>query len=298
MKSLVTLLVISMTVDAKLGESQRKRGLSPKSVGAIHQEAFAHLGKKYSKEKPSSQIILVEDVANFVSSFCPDGDSSCVSSVHKTSLDQYHSTRVGLDESLYSDDLDSKVKEILDKVYDTIDLVNEHNIDEVVNKLSTIENELEHLKDVDEKSQMIGIASVSVAIESSKLWHSAFIDITHPLHDMIGYFSVEEGGRRRTQLPAFNTSPVSQLIRPDVQAAANFNISGPIDFVRIIAASISASLSGAVVSAPVIMDMGNLNRSNSDAGRGPLRQIIKFFQAALSISGPVSKPLIMDINDP
>ena len=84
----------------------------------------------------------------------------------------------------------------MDSVHETVQLSNMENINDILETLSAYQSELENIDDVDIASQMVGIASLSVAIESTKLWHQVFIDSSHPLHDMIGYFN-SDGSKRK-----------------------------------------------------------------------------------------------------
>lgn len=291
------LLAILAICNVNLAEQYHDRELTPKSIGTIHQDAFDQLGELYSSEKPSSHEDVITDIANFVSSFCPKADSNCVSNVYKTTVEQSHSTQRRLDERLYSDNLDVKVKGILDNVYITIDLIEKDNINDIVDKLDNIQSQLEKLENIDERSRMVGIASLSVAIESSKLWHSAYIDITHPLHKMIGYF-YEEGliNRRNLQASAFDTSPIAQAVRPDIRAAAVSDVSRPLDFIQIIASSITASFTGVIVSSPVILDLDDISKSYV-GDKGPLQAIIQFFRDIMRGDDvTVSAPIILDID--
>ena len=255
------------------------------------------MGELYYSEKPSSHEDVITDITNFVSSLCPEGDSNCVYNVRKTTEEQFHSSQRGQDERLYSDDLDIKVKGILDDVYTTLDLIEADNIDDIVEKLDNIQSDLEEQNDIDQRSRMVGIATISVAIESSKLWHSAYIDITHPLHEMIGYF-YDEGSmnRRNLQATAFNTGPIGQAVRPDIRAAAVSDLSRPLDFIQIIASSVTASFTGVIVSSPVILDLDDISKSNLGYN-GPLEQLLQFFRDLLRGDDvTVSAPIILDID--
>lgn len=210
------------------------------------------MGKKYSNRKPQSQADVVEDVADIVSQYCPEDDTLCSSVVHDSVIQEFKSTQKGEKEIKYPDTFDNRVKIILDKTYSIIDLVDEEDLDLVIRKLSTMEDEIDNLVEVDEKSKMIGQIGVSIAIESTKLWHSAVKDSDHPFHQMIGYFSKDDQARR-TQ---FSTK-ISKLVRPDVDAATalslQMHIIKPVEFVRILGASISASSTASITSAPLII---------------------------------------------
>jgi len=271
MRSVIMLFPSLVFVNAKLGlESFRQdhgaRELSPRIVGAIHQDAFEKLGQKYSIEKPISPIDVIVDIVNIVSPYCQKGDSTCVSNIYETAVHEFHSSQNGRDNFLYPDSLDIEVRILLDELFSVVDSIDENNLDEVVNTLTMIEDELENLVDVDERSQLAGLASASVAIESSKLWHEAVSDTIHPLHDMIGYFS-DEGATRKMQSSALDSStidkwPISKLVRPDVEAAlaSGMSLLNPIQLVNVLASSISASTSAAIISNPVVVDMNLYDR--------------------------------------
>lgn len=252
MQSYLLLFVILVFVDARLGQSQQSRALNPKSAGSLHQDAFDKLGKKYLNQKPQSQLDVLEDVVDIVSQYCPENDTSCTSLVHESVSHEFEKSQLERNGIEFPDTFDNDVKDLLDQVYSIIDLADEKDLDLVIRELSLVEVEIDNLEEADNKSRAIGQIGVSIAIESTKLWHSAVNNSDHPFHQMIGYFS-EEDQIRRTQ---FSTK-ISKLVRPDIDAATalglEMNIIKPVEFVRILGASISASSSASITSAPLII---------------------------------------------
>lgn len=139
---------------------------------------------------------VVKDVSEIASSYCPSGSKTCRFNMHQATLEESKINRYGRhNRNLhYADTFDSKVRETIDDIQATVDGLTLDNVNESVDLLLQYQAELQSMEDVDSVSQMVGLVSVSVAIESSKLWHETITTQDHPLHDMLGYF--DDGSRK------------------------------------------------------------------------------------------------------
>ena len=167
--------------------------LSPNDIGTIHTDAFEELGNKYRSSKPASFDEVIQDVSLISSSYCPEGDEVCTSTVLEKAVQESKKSHFGFDIE-YPESFDVQVKDVLDEVLLEVELLSSQNAEEIIDHLSAHKNRIENMDDVDEASQIVGVATVSVGIESAKLWDTAINDREHSLHDMIGYFNPSKTG--------------------------------------------------------------------------------------------------------
>ena len=176
--------------------------LSPKDAGEYHTEAFERLGKIYKDRKPQSEVEVIMDVSTLMADYCPEGDLTY--NPHRVTLETFFSPPTAIN---YPENFDVNLKDSIDKTLSTVNELNELNVDEIVEQLKQIEKDLEGF-DVDvEAYRTLSLAGVSVAIESTKLWHSVVYDAEHDLHEAV------TGGRRNLQtMPSFD---VGEIISAD-----------------------------------------------------------------------------------
>ena len=133
-------------------------------------------------------------MSNILSTFTPEGDNTY--HPHRVTLETFNALKNGPLDLKYPKQFNKDLKKSMEKTLDTVKKLNEVNIDEIVEELTLIQDDLDEMK-VDKKNQAyhtLTLASVSIAIESTKLWHAAFHDPEHDFHKM-----VEVGKRRRLQ---------------------------------------------------------------------------------------------------
>ena len=194
------------------GKTQQKNGrkLEPSDAGKYHTEGFDKLAELYSSKKPSSKTELILDVSQIASSFCAKNDNLCVSNAYKYTLEQFHEKKSNNKLTL-PESLDPKLKKALKKTEKLI-MDKGLDVDSVVAELTKIEDSLHDMKNVNELQRASALASVSVAIESSKLWHAVYNDEDHALHEMRG--SLGKGRKRALQ----------SVVHCDFEAAVNAGI--------------------------------------------------------------------------
>lgn len=216
--------------DGKLPRVTRHRHLTPEELGAYHTDAFDVLGEKYSHQKPKHIDEIIEDLGEVLAGYCPEDDSKCALGAYEVTRREFESKRRGKRRELnFPADFDPRLKKSISTMISHIETIDERNLDEVMNSLIHIKEEMEDMPNVNVDQQHVGLVGVSVAIESTKLWHSTYYDRNHPLHEMINYFE-DESENRRLQLSQltnllgmFDISTISECIDPavimsDVQA--------------------------------------------------------------------------------
>ena len=120
----------------------------------------------------------MNDLADIMSSFC-DGNE-CIEGARRSVLEELPLDARSV-EDVYSNNLDPKVKDYLGSFESAIRLVNTKDVDEVIDKLTLIQDKLRSDKSLKEEDKYLGLAAGSIAIESTKLWTSVFDDLDHPL---------------------------------------------------------------------------------------------------------------------
>jgi len=224
---------IFSSVNAILPRVTNNRYLAvPGDVGVYHTDAFEILGEKYASEKPESQSSLVKDISDILAGYCPLEDSDCVKNVYKASKKQFQLTSIeGVrGDIMYPDNFDADMRKSMDAMMSIVNLIGENNLDDVVLSLEDLQSEINDRRGVNEDHQFASLAALSVAIESTKLWHAVHHDNEHPLHDMIQYFSPENEERRLqggNLLNVITSIPVSpEVILADVLSAFESGIIG------------------------------------------------------------------------
>jgi len=224
--SIVSVFFAVNCANADLGRFNEHRELEAKDVGAYHTDAFEKLGKIYKENKPKRKLDAMMDLSNIMSGYCDVEDSLCKSQAHKSTLTQFHAIQHGMPETDYPEDIDPAAKEAMEQALSLIYGLDEHNVDDIVDALTQVQSDLESMKD--DKGHLMGaIASLSVAIESTKLWHNVFTDPEHDLHETVTF------GKRRLQLelPDFD---IPEIIEADVTAAISSVVStDPVNFFTI-----------------------------------------------------------------
>lgn len=258
--SIISIIFTAAGVCGQVNQFKFHRELSPKDVGSYHTDAFNKLGEIYKSKKPRNKIDAMKDVANIVSAYCPIDDFECKANAHMKVLDEFHSVQNGLKEIIYPEDFDSNAKDAMELALFLVRSIDEENIFDVVDKLTQIQSDLENMDD--EKGHIIGaLATLSVAIESSQLWHSAINDPEHNLHEIV---MMTIGNNRRLQynivLPLYDGA---KIIEADVTStilafvttnpANYFQVVGP---AKILVEMVLQSISGSAAMA--------LNTTESD----------------------------------
>jgi len=194
--------------DGKLSRVSKGRLLTPEEVGAYHTDAFDLLGEKYSKEKPNTLHDVISDVGDILANYCPEDDDACKKHAYISAKYEFKRELDGSPRSIYPQEFDNKLKNPINRLVTYVENIDELNLDTVLLSLNDIKQEIEDMTGIDEGQKKASLIGVSVAIESTKLWHATHYDTAHPLHDMINHFDPEQSHRRLqmgfpiAQLPA------------------------------------------------------------------------------------------------
>jgi len=178
----------------------------------LHTEAFEKLGQKYKNKRPDSELDLIMDVSDILSEYCPPNDSSY--SPHRITMQTFQSLQNGVSEIEYPEDFDERVKGAMDKTISTVNKLNELNVDEIVQQLEEIHADLGEIDYDTEAYHTMSMVGVSVAIESTKLWHAAVFDSSHDLHEAV------TGGHRQLQEDD-GVASLSDIVLTDIASAMN-----------------------------------------------------------------------------
>ena len=157
------------------------------------------LGEKYSENMPTTDFELMEDVSDVMASFCPREDALCDAMVYKATLEEFHAASKGEKSLNIPENLDKDLKESIELADSTIGMLGENDKDEVINMLEIIKDDIENMENVDPNEKEMAVASLSVAIGSTNLWHSVFTETDHPLHHIVA----EKINERRRLQQAF-----------------------------------------------------------------------------------------------
>lgn len=195
--TIVAFLALSFNLtDGKLPQVSKGRRLAPEAVGAYHTDALDLLGEKYSKEKPVSIRDVARDLGAILASYCSEDDDACKIHAYTSARDEFKRNLNEPPRSIYPQEFPSELKDSIDELVINVENVDELNLDTVLHALNNIKEEIEDMTGVAEHQKMASLVGVSVAMESTKLWHATYYDNGHPLHDMINYFDPENDNRR------------------------------------------------------------------------------------------------------
>jgi len=194
--------ILMVAVDAR--SRQLSNGiLHAEDVGALHTDAFEKLTEMYAAKKPTGKKDMMKDSYNILTSYCDKGtsDSECEAYAKDATNEQFMLSAFGPNTKLsYPEDtLDPKLQKSLAKVNSIVAMIKKtDDIDETVFNLAAVKREVEDMKDAIEAQKLVVLSAISVASESSKLWHEVYNDPDHILHGMHSptYFSGNKNKRR------------------------------------------------------------------------------------------------------
>jgi len=204
------------------GKIQSLMSIKPTDVGKIHNACFEKLGELYSDKMPRSNFDIMQDVSNVMADFCPIGDLFCKAMMFKATLEEYSTGNSESNELNVPADFDEDIKESLQIAHNTINSLNENNSDDVVDMLSVIMNDIESMEDVNPNQKDLGVAALSVATESTKLWNEVYTNSDHPMHhlvaDKIDHQRRLQGDWVTIDISGENWDGIFQLIRRSISA--------------------------------------------------------------------------------
>ena len=74
----------------------------------------------------------------------------------------------------------------LEEVFAVLPMLDENNLDDVLQTMEAKEADIETMSDVNALSKFMALSLVSVAMESTKLWHGIFFDEKNALREICG----------------------------------------------------------------------------------------------------------------
>jgi len=178
-------LILSILV-ATSAERMNVRNLKPEEAGLMHTDAFNQITEIYRDKQPESELELMMEVSKIMEDYCENDDAGCKSLAYESTLKEFHAGSKGPREIKYSDSMHVGVKQSLGKMFKTLKDIDVDNLNEIVDTLNEISNEISTHDKADQLSKVVGVATLSLAIESSKLWHNVHIGSeNHPLKNLL-----------------------------------------------------------------------------------------------------------------
>lgn len=168
------------TIGKRLGE------VRPRDVGQMHSTAFRMLEERFDPEPNThSSMRMMRNVTEIMNEFCDEGDTMCASHISKATVLAFQQEHDASGVLVFPDSMDHKIKTYLELTQTVIKGMDGTNTEESITMMDAILNDLENMKDVNTEYQDAAVASVSVAIESTKLWSNVLEDENHPFHNMV-----------------------------------------------------------------------------------------------------------------
>jgi len=129
-----------------------------------------------------NKIDLMMDVSEIMEGYCDEDDTSCRNLAYEATMKEFNAQRREPSMIGYPNNFNPGMKRSIDQMFETIKQIDEHNVDEVVDTLNEISNDMKDLDDVNELHQAVALSALSVAVESTKLWHNVhYGEKEHPL---------------------------------------------------------------------------------------------------------------------
>ena len=134
---------------------------------------------------PKDDIELILDVSEVLSSYKPANDDTY--NPYKTALESIHAIRSTNPKIHFPKNFDNNLQNSIDKSLLYVRKLKEDNVDEIVNQLTSIHDDVDDLNFNGNNAvyKTITTAGVSIAIESTKLWHAAAYDNAHDFHEIV-----------------------------------------------------------------------------------------------------------------
>lgn len=165
-------------INAKLSEDD---GID---FGLYHTKAFDELAELYVDRRPTSKREMCTDLVNIVAAWC-DGDSECDRKTRENMESIFVAVEEGGQDSELPDDFNEDVLDSISSMFSVLNTVTTgEDIDEIIGTLVSIEKEVQDLEGVSENHKNVAYGTLSVAIESARLWHQVYNDREHSLHGM------------------------------------------------------------------------------------------------------------------
>lgn len=187
--------------------------------------ALDKLSEKYITNISTNATEIVLDMMNIFDELCDEG--FCGEMDILTAIQVFNSTIIhGSHEIHLPKDFHPLLNNSINEMGSVIDGLNEFNLDETISSLTAIKEKIEDTDDIFEHQRVSVLSSVSVAIESTKLWHNVHYDENHPLHSAIKLSKNKDRslrpkpwiqGERKLQ----TTNDLVTIINTDWQAVMN-----------------------------------------------------------------------------
>lgn len=173
--------------------------MNAEDVGAFHTDAFERLADIHAVKKPVDREGLRKNSVTLALSYCNKDVLNCQETVERSSKHIFEGMSA---EPSYPENFDPRLKEAMDKVEFLLQtLTTDSDIDDIVSELASIKASIEYMKDAEKEHKIAVLSAISVAMESSKLWHEVYNDSAHALYGMHlpSYYHNDIDGNRRLE---------------------------------------------------------------------------------------------------
>ena len=175
--------------------------LSPKDAGRLHTEIFEQFATQYYSQrqdiyKTNKQQKENDFVELMNKSFCDNQDnkysmqcSQLIDNIQTQTKDwiSTQDPRSGrIVDFEYPAFMEESLRAKLEEVFAVLPMLDENNLDDVLQTMQTTEADIETMSNVNALSKFMALSTVSVAMESTKLWHGVFFEERNALKNLCG----------------------------------------------------------------------------------------------------------------
>lgn len=166
--------------------------LQPNDVGTFHTEVFEQFATIYSQRKQTYTTSTKKEnyFIQILKSYCDHDDIECINRIDKLlavaqdfiSTQDPQSGRIV--DFNYPKHMNKSLQMKLDEIFAVLPILNENNLNEVLQIMKDTKTDIERISNVNVVYKKLALSAVSVAIESTKLWHGVFFDERNLLNSL------------------------------------------------------------------------------------------------------------------
>lgn len=228
------------------------------------------LAEKYETRRPTSRASMILDSVDIIVSFCDEDDLACHDYARGITEEQFWLTKRFI---TYPGNFTKELLEPLRRLEHLVTVLTiEDDINCVVSEMTKIKTYVEDIIIANDHYKVPVLCGISIAMESSKLWHSVYNDPSHALYGIhywqsTGTSSNEEEGKRRLDQTTYDGTvsiSLTSIVLADLLAgldAAMRLVSDDFSVVTTDPRSIFAAAAGASIPASMGVVAGGTDTS-------------------------------------